>query len=87
MKKYLVGELYDDVRENNKPSFQEPYLIIDARCAGEAKDIYNKITNANFFYGDIVAEIVDDKLCNLSKYMTVEEAEKIYNGLLNEKNK
>lgn len=75
---FLIGTLYGGLMEHPDYKFIRPYMIIEANTPAKSVDTYNGKTNATYFYGSIIAEIVDGNLKDISKYITKEEAEQIY---------
>lgn len=75
---FLIGTLYGGLIEHPDYKFIRPYMIIETDTPAKAVNIYNGKTHATFFYGSIIAEIVDCNLKDISKYITKEEAEQIY---------
>lgn len=54
---FLVALLVGGLMEH--PDFNyENFYIVTAKDEEEAKEIYNKITGADFFYGSVVGEII-----------------------------
>lgn len=78
---FLIGTLYGGLMESPTLYFQPPYMIVEAKTRARAIEKYNGKTKASYFYGDVIARIEDNMLVNISKYITVEEAESIYNKI------
>lgn len=52
--KYLVGTMCGGLMEDPEPRFDGPYLIVEASDEKTARKLYNKATNASYFYGDVM---------------------------------
>lgn len=67
---YVVGTFVDSMSGMEADYFSDPYDVIEAESTKEARGIYNARHNCSFFYAEIMADIVDGKPANISKYAT-----------------
>lgn len=67
MAKYLVALAVGGLMECPEITYQD-YQEIEADSAEEARKIYNKKNNCDFFYGEVIRKINDDDVAIGERY-------------------
>ena len=87
MKKYLVGKLAGGVVECLEFCFCEPYDIILAESADDARYVYDKKYNCDFFRGSVMCSINQrGEIEDVSRYASMEQCRGILENLKNWRN-
>lgn len=77
---YIVGLLTGGLMEDPILKFTAPYDIIEADSDKEARAIYNKKHECNYFYGSIMCTIVDDIITDVNPNCSYNECWRVLNN-------